>query len=68
MNASNSGSIPRKAYDTTVADTVESNKGRMEDIEILKSKISKVNNTPARGALKMPATAPAAPQPNKMVT
>ena len=54
-------------YDITVAEIVESSNGRMDDIEMLKSRISRVNRTPARGALKIPATAPAAPQPSRIV-
>ena len=54
-------------YDITVADIVESSKGRIDDMEILKSNISRVNRTPAKGALKIPATAPAAPHPRRMV-
>ena len=39
----------------------------MDVIEMLKRRISSVKRTPARGALKIPATAPAAPQPRRMV-
>ena len=39
----------------------------MEVIEILNISISKVKRIPANGALKIPATAPAAPHPNKIV-
>ena len=58
---------PRKRYEITVADTVDISSGRMEVIEMLNRSISKVKSTPAKGALKMPATAPAAPQPKRMV-
>ena len=47
-----------------VADMELSRRGRMPDIDRLKSRISRVKRTPDRGALKMPATAPAAPQPS----
>ena len=40
-----------------MADTEDSNNGSMEVIDMLKSRISRVNSTPARGALKMPAPA-----------
>ena len=46
---------------------VEINSGSIDDREMLKSRISIVNSTPARGALKMPAMAPAAPQPSRTV-
>lgn len=36
-------------------------------IEILKRRISNVKRTPANGALKIPATAPAAPHPRRIV-
>ena len=39
----------------------------MEVIEILNRSISRVKSTPASGALNIPATAPAAPQPRRMV-
>ena len=58
---------PRLIYETIVADTVEMSNGRIDDMEILKRRISRVKRTPASGALKMPATAPAAPQPRRMV-
>ena len=60
-------SCPRKRYDTTAADTVESSSGIIEFIEMLNRRISKVKSTPASGALKMPAIAPAAPHPIRMV-
>ena len=40
----------------------------MDVMEMLKSRISKVKRTPAKGALKIPATAPAAPHPKRIVT
>jgi hypothetical protein len=64
---SNAGASPRKIYEITVAEIVESSNGRIDVIEILKSRISRVKRTPARGALKIPATAPAAPQPRRIV-
>ena len=39
----------------------------MELMDRLNRRISRVNRTPASGALKMPATAPAAPHPSKSV-
>ena len=67
MVHSNGGWLPKTAYDTTVAEIVESNSGRIELMEILNRRISNVKSTPARGALNMPATAPAAPQPKRIV-
>ena len=64
---SNAGWSPKKIYEITVAEIVESSNGNIEDMEILKSRISRVKSTPARGALNMPATAPAAPHPRRMV-
>ena len=64
---SNGRASPRKMYETMVADTVENSSGIMEVMEMLNSRISNVNRTPASGALNMPATAPAAPQPRSMV-
>ena len=63
----NTGVAPRKMQDTMVAEIVEMSSGSIEFIDTLKSKISIVNSTPASGALKMPAMAPAAPQPRSMV-
>ena len=54
-------------YDTTVADTVDSSSGIIEVIEMLKRRISSTKRTPARGALNIPDTAAAAPQPSRMV-
>ena len=45
----------------------ENSSGRMEVMEILNMSTSRVNSTPAMGALNMPAIAPAAPHPSKMV-
>ena len=59
--------LPRNMYDTTVADTVESSSGIIEFIEILNSSISSTKRTPASGALNIPATAAAAPQPRRIV-
>ena len=59
---------PIKTYDTTVAVSVDTSKGIIELMEILNSRISNVKRTPARGALKIPAIAPAAPQPSSTVT
>ena len=47
---------------------VEMSNGSNDFIDTLKSRISSVKSTPASGALKMPATAPAAPHPNRSVT
>ena len=58
---------PSTKYETIVAVTDDSSNGRIDDIDRLNSNISKVNSTPAIGALKIPATAPAAPQPRSMV-
>jgi hypothetical protein len=51
----------------TVAEIVEISSGSIDDREMLNRRISIVNSTPARGALKMPAMAPAAPQPSRTV-
>ena len=64
---SNGRESPRKTYDITVADIVDISSGNIELMEMLKRRISRVKRTPARGALKIPATAPAAPQPSRMV-
>ena len=58
---------PIQTYDTTVAVSVEMSSGIIELMEILKRSISKVKRMPARGALKMPAMAPAAPHPKRTV-
>ena len=63
----NGTSRPRNRYETVVAVTEESSSGRMEDMEMLNSSISRQNRIPAIGALKIPATAPAAPQHRRMV-
>ena len=59
--------LPRNREDPTVAETVDSNKGIMEFMEILKRSISSTNSTPARGALNIHATAAAAPHPRRIV-
>ena len=64
---SKGGVMPRQTYETTVAEIVDRSSGRIEVIEILKSNISNVKSTPASGALKIPATAPDAPQPRRIV-
>ena len=64
----NGDSGPMKTYDTTVAVRVEISNGIIELMEMLNRRISKVKRTPASGALKIPAIAPAAPQPSKTVT
>ena len=63
----NTGVAPRKMHETTVAEMVEINSGSMEFMDTLKRRISIVNSTPARGALNIPAMAPAAPQPSRIV-
>ena len=63
----NIGVCPRKMYAITVAEMVEISSGSMDDRDRLNSSISIVNSTPASGALKMPAMAPAAPQPSRTV-
>ena len=50
-----------------MAETVDSSSGIIEVIEMLKSRISSTKRTPARGALNIPATAAAAPQPSSTV-
>ena len=64
---SNGRLSPRNIYDTIVADTVDNSNGIIDVMDILKRRISRVNRTPASGALKIPATAPAAPHPRRMV-
>lgn len=59
--------VARNIYDTIVAETVESSNGIIDVMDILKRRISNVKSTPASGALKIPATAPAAPHPSNMV-
>ena len=58
---------PVKMYETTVADMAESKRGSREAMEMLNMRISMVNSIPAKGALKMPAMAPAAPHPSSTV-
>ena len=58
---------PKNRYDTAAAVTADVNKGNIDVIEILNRRISKVNKIPANGALKIPATAPAAPHPSRIV-
>ena len=60
-------SLPKKRYDIAVAVTVDINRGSIDVIEMLKRRISNVKRIPAIGALKIPATAPAAPQPKRIV-
>ena len=50
---SNGSASPRKIYETTVAEIVDSSNGSIEDMEMLKRRISRVKRTPARGALKI---------------
>ena len=50
-----------------MAETVDKSSGRIEVMEMLNRRISRVKSTPASGALNMPATAPAAPHPRRMV-
>ena len=64
---SNGSESPRKMYDTIVAETDARRRGIIDVIEILKRRISNVKRTPANGALKIPATAPAAPHPRRIV-
>ena len=64
---SKAGWSPKKIYEITVAEMVERRRGRIELMEILNRRISRVKRTPARGALNMPATAPAAPHPRRIV-
>ena len=64
---SKGGLSPRNMYEITVAEIVDSSRGRMDVIEMLNRSISNVKSTPARGALKIPATAPAAPHPSRIV-
>ena len=47
---SKAGWSPKKIYDITVAEIVESNRGRIELMEMLKRRISRVKSTPASGA------------------
>ena len=58
---------PRNRYETVVAVIAEITKGNIDVIDILKSNISNVKSTPARGDLNIPATAPAAPHHKSMV-
>ena len=59
--------LPRIRLETTVADTEETSRGIIDVMEMLKRRISRVNSTPASGALKIPAMAPAAPHPSRIV-
>ena len=63
----NGVAVPVKSIDTTVAVRVLISSGiRLLRLR-LKNSISSVNRIPARGALKMPAIAPAAPHPTRTV-
>ncbi len=60
-------SIPVSRYDTTVAVTAVTSSGNIEDIVRSSSNTSITKSIPAMGALKIPAMAPAAPQPTKII-
>jgi hypothetical protein len=56
-----------RKYATVAAVTDEINSGTMDEIVRSRRSISRVKTIPATGALKMPATAPAAPHPIRSV-
>ena len=60
--------VPDTANVTPAAVTHEISKGSKAPIVRSIMRTSRVNTSPAIGALKMPATAPAAPQPTKSIS
>ena len=60
-------SVPVKMYDTVAAVTLEMSNGMSDDMVRSMSSTSMVNTSPAIGALNIPATAPAAPQPTSSI-
>ena len=54
-------------YETVAAVTAEISRGSKEDMVKSIISTSKVNTSPAIGALKIPAMAPAAPQPTSSI-
>jgi hypothetical protein len=60
--------LPIRYCDTIAAVTDEISSGTTDDIVRSSSRTSRVKRIPAMGALKIPETAPAAPQPTSNVT
>lgn len=63
----NMASMPLRMYDTVVAVTAVNRRGSMEDMVRSSSNTSITKRMPAMGALKMPAMAPAAPHPTRII-
>ena len=63
-----SAASPLKIYVKQVAVTHDMSIGNIADIVMSISNTSTVNTRPAIGALKMPAIAPAAPQPTSVIS
>ena len=63
----NMASMPLSKYDTVVAVTAVTSRGRMDDMVRSSSSTSITKRIPAIGALNMPAMAPAAPQPTRII-
>ena len=63
----NIASVPVTMYETVAAVTAEISRGSKEDMVKSIISTSKVNTSPAIGALKIPAMAPAAPQPTSSI-
>jgi hypothetical protein len=63
----NMASIPVSIYDTTVAVTAVTSRGMIDDMVRSKSSTSITKRMPATGALNMPAMAPAAPHPTRII-
>ena len=59
----NIATLPRKIYVKQVAVTHDTSMGKSDDMVRSIMSTSRVNTSPAIGALKMPAMAPAAPHP-----
>ena len=59
---------PIRKYATDAAVTDDIRRGTIDDIVRSSIRISRVKTIPAIGALKIPETAPAAPQPIRRVT
>ena len=64
----NSAASPLNIYVKHVAVTHDTKMGRSDDIVMSIIRTSSVNTNPAIGALKMPAMAPAAPQPTSVIS
>ena len=64
----NMASVPEKTYDIVAAVTDEMSRGKTDVIVKSSMSTSMTKTSPAIGALKIPATAPAAPQPTSSMS